>query len=39
MTRSQFIASRLRELLLKGKWIANPNFKEQILSVNWENAT
>ena len=38
MTRNLFIASRLREVLLNGKWIANTNFKEQILSVNWEQA-
>jgi len=33
------IAKRLREVLLNGHWIANTNFKEQILSVNWEQAT
>lgn len=38
MTRTQFIADRLREVLLNGKWIANTNYKEQILSVNWEQA-
>jgi len=39
MTRNLFIASRLREVLLDGKWIANTNFKEQIVSVDWEQAT
>ena len=38
MTRNQFIANRLREVLLNGKWIANTNFKEQVLSVSWEQA-
>jgi hypothetical protein len=38
MTRSLTIANRLREVLLSGKWIANTNFKEQILSVSWEQA-
>jgi len=38
MTRNLAIANRLREVLLDGKWIANTNFKEQILSVNWEQA-
>ena len=38
MTRNLAIANRLREVLLNGKWIANTNFKEQILSVNWEQA-
>jgi len=39
MTRNITIASRLREVLLNGRWIANTNFKEQIQSVNWEQAT
>ena len=38
MTRSLFIANRLREVLLNGKWIANTNYKEQVLSVSWEEA-
>ncbi|MEO6406787.1 MAG: DUF1572 domain-containing protein [Ferruginibacter sp.] len=39
MTRNLTIANRLRELLLNGHWIANTNYKEQILSVNWKQAT
>jgi len=39
MTRNLTIANRLREVLLSGRWIANTNYKEQILSVNWEQAT
>lgn len=39
MTRNITIASRLREVLLNGHWIANTNFREQIQSVNWEQAT
>jgi hypothetical protein len=39
MTRNITIASRLREVLLNGRWIANTNFKEQIQGVNWEQAT
>jgi hypothetical protein len=39
MNRNLAIAGRLREVLLTGKWIANTNFKEQIESVNWEQAT
>jgi hypothetical protein len=39
MTRSLTIANRLREVLLNGNWIANTNYKEQILSVNWGQAT
>jgi hypothetical protein len=38
MNRNSFLANRLREVLLNGKWIANTNFKEQIQSVTWEQA-
>jgi hypothetical protein len=39
MTRNLTIASRLREVLLDGHWIANTNYKDQILNVNWQQAT
>lgn len=39
MARNLTIASRLREVLLEGHWIANTNYKEQILSINWQQAT
>jgi hypothetical protein len=32
------LANRLREVLLNGKWIANTNFKEQLVGLNWELA-
>lgn len=32
------LAKRLKEVLLNGKWIANTNFKEQIISISWEQA-
>lgn len=38
MKRNLAMANRLREVLLNGKWIANTNFKEQILSVCWRQA-
>jgi len=38
MVKNSEIANRLREVLLNGKWITNTNFKEQILSVSWEQA-
>lgn len=38
MTRNLFMANRLREVLLDGKWIANTNFKEIIESVDWQKA-
>jgi len=39
MTRNITIARRLREVFLNGHWIANTNYKEQIQSINWEQAT
>ena len=39
MKTSEFIANRLREVFLDGRWIANTNYKEQILGVNWKQAT
>ena len=39
MARNIALANRLREVLLNGKWIANTNFKEQIESVSWKQAT
>ena len=38
MTRNLIIAGRLREVLLNGHWIANTNYKEQILSIGWQQA-
>jgi len=39
MARNITIANRIREVLLNGHWIANTNYKEQILSTNWQQAT
>lgn len=33
------LANRLREVFLNGKWIANTNYKEQISSLDWKQAT
>ncbi len=38
MERNTFLANRLREVYLDGRWIANTNYKEQLLSVNREQA-
>ncbi len=38
MDRNLFLANRLREVLLNGRWIANTNYKEQLLSVDWQQA-
>jgi len=38
MTRSFSLASRLREVLLNGRWIANTNYKAQLLSITWQES-
>lgn len=38
MERAVFLANRLREVYLDGRWIANTNYKEQLLSVSREQA-
>jgi hypothetical protein len=38
MKKTELLAARLREVLLNGKWIANTNFKDQLESINWEQA-
>lgn len=39
MSDAQNLASRFREPLLNGKWIANTNLKEQLTEVNLKQAT
>ncbi|MBK8967017.1 MAG: DUF1572 domain-containing protein [Saprospiraceae bacterium] len=39
MENSTQLANRFREVLLNGKWIANTNFKDQLTTVTWEEAT
>lgn len=39
MDRTAFIASRTREVLLDGTWIANTNFQDQITKLDWKQAT
>lgn len=39
MERSTYLANRLKEVLLDGRWIANTNYKVQIESMTWEQAT
>ena len=33
-----FIAGRIREVLLNGRWIANTNYKELLSDLHWEQA-
>ena len=39
MENSNQLASRFREVLLTGKWIANTNYQEQLSTTTWEQAT
>lgn len=39
MEENTDLANRLNEVLLNGYWIANINFKSQLESVTWEQAT
>ncbi len=39
MSKSKIIATRLNEVLLNGHWIANTNYKEQLVSIDWKQAT
>jgi hypothetical protein len=39
MENSNQLASRFREVLLNGKWIAHTNYKDQLSNVTWEEAT
>ena len=39
MKKTTTIATRFREVILNGTWIANTNFKAQLHDLNWETAT
>lgn len=39
MSRSTYLANRLREVFIDGRWIANTNYKEQIQAISWQQAT
>lgn len=38
MKSTNSIANRFREVILNGTWIANTNFKHQLVDLNWELA-
>lgn len=38
MCRNMLIANRLRNVFLDGHWIANTNYKEQLLTITWRKA-
>lgn len=39
METTQQIANRFREVILNGTWIANTNYKAQLLNITWQQAT
>ncbi len=39
MQRNKTLSNRLREVFINGKWIANTNYKDQLLKTNWNDAT
>jgi hypothetical protein len=38
MDPNTFIANRLREVFLNGKWIANTNYRHQLEAITWQQA-
>nr|WP_298792880.1 DUF1572 domain-containing protein [uncultured Allomuricauda sp.] len=38
MTKSKNLASRIQEVLLNGKWIANTNLQDQLRKTTWKQA-
>ncbi|WOI22787.1 DUF1572 domain-containing protein [Nonlabens ulvanivorans] len=38
MANSNVLADRLREVFLNGMWIANTNYKDQLISLDWQVA-
>ncbi len=39
MKLNDYLANRLKEVLTEGKWVLGTNFKEQILDLDWKQAT
>lgn len=39
MTATQEIASRFREIIFHGTWVANTNYKDQLDNLDWQTAT
>ena len=38
MKQAKQISNRFREVILNGQWVANTNYKEQLLNLTWEQA-
>jgi len=39
MEKPNQLATRLKEVLIDGEWIANTNYKDQLFNITWEQAT
>jgi len=39
MELSKYLADRLKEVFIEGKWVSGTNFKEQIIDLDWNQAT
>ncbi|HOZ75940.1 MAG TPA: DUF1572 family protein [Flavobacterium sp.] len=39
MENTQQLANRFREVLLSGTWVANTNYKDQLIGLDWKVAT
>lgn len=39
MKLNEYLSNRLKEILTEGKWVLGTNFKEQIVNLNWKQAT
>lgn len=39
MNYNEYLANRLSEVLLSGKWVVGTNFKEQLADLTWTEAT
>jgi len=39
MKLNEYLANRLKEVFTEGKWVLGTNFKEQIIDLDWHQAT
>jgi uncharacterized damage-inducible protein DinB len=39
MKLNEYLVNRLKEIFTEGKWVIGSNFKEQILDLDWRDAT
>jgi hypothetical protein len=39
MKLNKYLANRLKEIFTEGKWVLGTNFKEQIIDLDWKQAT